>query len=69
MNINTTRSTITDIDVQLLHRTERAVLVTTDIPERGVWLPLSQVEIEPSEIGGLHTVTLPQWLAEEKGLA
>ncbi len=59
---------VTDIDVQLLHETDRAVLVTLDVPENGVWLPKSQVEIEESGIEGIMTVTLPEWLALDKGL-
>lgn len=34
-----------------------------------VWLPLSQIEISPNGDGRTHVVTLPQWLAEEKGMA
>lgn len=62
------KSDLIDITVQKLSQTERAVLVTTDIPEKGVWLPLSQIEIEPSETAGLHTVTMPEWLALERGM-
>ena len=62
------KSDIIDITVQKLHETDKAVLVTDSIPEKGVWLAKSQIEIEPSETGGLYTVTLPEWLALEKGL-
>jgi len=62
------KSDIIDIDVQVLHRTEKAVLVTLDFPDNGVWLPLSKIEIEPSLVGGIETVTLPEWLALDKGL-
>jgi hypothetical protein len=62
------KSGIIDITVQLLHETDRAVLVTDSTPENGVWLPLSQIEIEPADVGGLHVVTLPEWLAMERGL-
>lgn len=33
-----------------------------------VWLPKTQIEIEKSGAGGLYEVTLPEWLAMEKGL-
>jgi hypothetical protein len=59
---------IVDIDVQKLHETEMAVLVTVDTSDNGVWLPKSQIEIEPCSVGGLFTVTLPEWLAQTKGL-
>lgn len=62
------KSDIIEIDVQVLHETEKAVLVTDSVPEKGVWLPRSKIEIEPTGIGGIHTVTLPEWLALDKGL-
>lgn len=62
------KSNIIDIDVEVTHRTEKAVLVHTGNKEEAVWLPLSQVEVSPSGFGGIETVTLPEWLAQEKGL-
>ncbi len=62
------KSNVIDISVQVLHETSAAVLVTDSIPEKGVWLPKSQIEIEMSEVEGIHTVTLPEWLALDKGL-
>lgn len=52
------RSDVIDITVQRLHETEKAVLVTDSVPENGVWLAKSMIEIEPSEVGGtcyVHT--------------
>lgn len=62
------KSDIIEITVHLLHETDRAVLVTDSTPENGVWLPLSQIEIMPADTGRLHVVTLPEWLAMERGL-
>ena len=62
------KSNIIDIDVEVSHRTEKAVLVHTGIKEDAVWLPLSQIEIEPSGFAGIETVSLPENLAAEKGL-
>lgn len=62
------RSDLIDVTVQKLHETDKAVLVTDSVPEKGVWLPKTQIEIEKSGIGGLYEVTLPEWLAMEKGL-
>jgi len=62
------KSDVIDITVQKLHETEKAVLVTENIPERGVWLPKSQIEIEESATRGLYIVTLPESLALAKGL-
>jgi hypothetical protein len=62
------KSDIIDIDVEVTARTQKAVLVHTGDKAKAVWLPLSQIEIEPTGIGGIETVTLPEWLALEKGL-
>jgi len=62
------KSDITDIDVEVVHRTEKAVLVHTGNKDDAVWLPLSMIEIEPSGFAGIETVTLPERLALEKGL-
>lgn len=61
------RSDVIDLEVHLHHETDRAVLVSdTGDKADAVWLPKSQVEIE--EYGTCHMVTLPEWLAEERGL-
>jgi hypothetical protein len=57
-----------DLEVQLLHETDSAYLVTETIPELGVWLPKSQCELEETSVRGIYTLTLPQWLATEKEL-
>lgn len=62
------KSNVIDIDVAVEARTEKAVLVHDGDKSKAVWLPLSQIEIEPTGIGGIETVTLPEWLALEKGL-
>ena len=63
------KSKIIDINVEVTARTEKAVLVHTGVKEQAVWLPLSQVDIEPNDaFPGIETVTLPEWLALEKGL-
>lgn len=66
------RSDLVDLLLFEHHRTAAAVLVSDDGEERSaVWLPLSQVEIEakPAKAGGREVmVTLPEWLASNKGL-
>ena len=63
------RSNIIDVDVEVLHSTDKAVLVHTGNKESAVWLPFSQIEIEPNgAFDGIETVTLPEWLALDKGL-
>lgn len=62
-----------DITMQLHHETkpgseEGALLVFDDgDKDRAVWLPKSQIEftLKPK---GIVEVTLPEWLALEKGL-
>lgn len=48
--------------------TEKAVLFDDGVTQ--VWLPRSQIEIEypPDAPSGMATVTMPEWLAHEKGL-
>lgn len=36
--------------------------------EEWVWLPLSQIEVEESGSGKCVMVTMPEWLAQNKGL-
>ena len=63
------KSNLIDIDVEVVHRTEKAVLVHTGNKERSVWIPLSQCEIESNgAFDGIETITLPEQLALEKGL-
>lgn len=62
------RSQLTDIEVEVHHITERAILVSTDGErETAVWLPLSVIEVETTA-PGRATITLTQKLAEDKGL-
>jgi len=62
------RSDLVDVTVQLHHETERAVLVSDDGDrEKAVWIPLSQCEVERRR-GGVVIVTMPEWMALEKGL-
>lgn len=59
------RSSLIDIEVSMKAETEKAIAVTED-GESVVWLPKSQIEIE--EHADTITVTLPEWLAKDKGL-
>ena len=59
----TGRSDLVDIDFdRVVHRTAAAVLL--EIDGEDVWLPLSAVEIDEDN----KTVTMPERLANEKGL-
>lgn len=61
-----TKSDIIDIECMILSETTMAVNVDHG-GDKACWLPKSQIEIEL--LGkGKATITLPQWLAEEKGI-
>ena len=62
-----TRSDIIDVTVIIKHETAKAVLVDHGGKEP-CWLPRSAIEIEANTDGRTHTVSLPQNLAEEKGM-
>jgi hypothetical protein len=66
-------SELVDLHLQKRWETDKAVLVTNgeivDGKLHTVWLPKSQIEIEPTdELGVQLIITLPRWLAEDKGL-
>lgn len=62
------KSDLVDLTMHLHAATERAIRVSdTGEEEKAVWLPLSQVEVLKRP-GGIVVVTLPEWLAHEKGL-
>ncbi len=49
--------------------TDKAILVSeTGEKSDAVWLPKSQVEIENDGHKNFITVTMPEWLAKDKGL-
>lgn len=54
-------SELVDIAGEIQGETEKAIRFFDG--DRTVWLPKSQVEINDD-----GTVTMPEWLAEEKGL-
>lgn len=56
-----------DIAAELRHETPAAYLICDG--GKPVWVPKSQCEVEGPEVGSnLVTVTMPEWLAKEKGL-
>ena len=57
-----------DLRVHRIRATERAVLVKPDDIDDEVWLPLSQIEMTPPDEDGLCDLSVPEWLALEKGL-
>lgn len=62
------KSDIIDIDGAIEARTDKAVLFHTGNKEEAAWLPLSQIEVDETGVPGIVTVSLPEWLATDKGL-
>jgi hypothetical protein len=64
------RSDLIDLSMWRHAQTRKAILVSDDgVREHAVWLPLSQVEVVEEDETDLDIiVTLPEWLALEKGL-
>lgn len=63
------KSDLLDLTMQLHAETPKALLVSDDgIQKNAVWLPLSQIEYEKKPNSGIVIVTLPEWLAIDKGL-
>jgi len=63
------RSDLVDIEMLIHRTTERAILASDDgVSANAVWLPLSLIETSRPDRGEAVTVTLPAWLATEKGL-
>lgn len=62
---------LVDLEVYVVRDIDKdqAILVQLDDDSPKVWLPRSEVEIvyKPGSMN-IATVTLPVWLAEEKGL-
>lgn len=63
------KSDLVEFTAREKRRTDKAVCVNASGEKDGdVWLPLSQVEIRKTGNGALVIVTLPEWLAVDKGL-
>ena len=62
------KSNVIDIDGAIEARTEKAVLFHDGDKSKAIWLARSQIEIEETGVAGIVTITLPEWLALEKGL-
>jgi hypothetical protein len=59
------KSDLIDLPCMLKYQTERAYLLDFG-EEESMWLPKSQVEYHKE--GNNEIVTMPEWLAKERGL-
>lgn len=57
-----------DVACRFLRSTDKAICVTEDDGKTEIWLPISQIEYELKQSGACE-VTMPVWLAREKGFA
>ena len=57
------KSDVIDLEASLIHHTDEAWLLKTEMQEK-VWLPKSSCDFDPYT----RTVTLPERLAIDKGL-
>ncbi|KHQ51124.1 hypothetical protein [Mameliella alba] len=57
---------LVDLELFVAHETDKAFLVKEDEGGDGVWIPKSQCEVHGG-CGEVSDVTLPEWLAEERG--
>ncbi|UWQ30218.1 hypothetical protein [Leisingera sp. M523] len=62
-----THSNIIDLDLIIVRLTDKAALVKGAEDADAIWLPLSQIELD-GEPGAVGTVSLPDWMAQERGL-
>ncbi len=61
------KSNLVDMEVRVIHMTDRAILVTAD-DEKEVWLPLSQIEVAKTAKQDRVIVTMPEAYALDKEL-
>ena len=56
------------IDGAIEARTDKAILFHTGDKTQAVWLPKSRIQIDDTGIPEIFTVTMPEWMAIERGL-
>lgn len=60
---------LVDLTLHPHAETEKALLVSENGDKsKAVWLPKTQIEFEGNSRTGYVEVTLPEWLAQDKGL-
>ena len=69
MNDIARKLNLIELDCDYVGETDDAILIANPFEEKdSIWLPKSQIEIEYLGHVGCISVTLPEWLAIEKGL-
>lgn len=63
------RSDLVDLTLIKVRETDKAIAFKEDhSDEELVWLPKSAIEVEPTKQRGVVVVTVPEYIAHEKGL-
>lgn len=62
------KSDLLDLELIVVRETAKAIFVKDTELSDGVWLPKSQLQVDAGATG-VTLVSMPQWLAIEKGLA
>jgi hypothetical protein len=62
------RDELIEIDGAIEARTDQAVLFHTGDKSQAVWLPRSRIQIDDTGIPEIFTVTMPEWMAVDRGL-
>lgn len=57
-----------DLALLIIRETDKGVCVAEEEFGKTRWLPKSLVDIERAARGNAATISLPEWLAREKGL-
>ena len=61
---------LTKVDVEIVRESDKAYYVTDGGFEDAVWIPKSQIFESSEELrrGVTTAITIPEWLAKDKGL-
>jgi len=63
------RNELIDVEDLTFVRSTVAAILVQDPDESEIWLPQSQIDWpEDADRGDIITVSMPEWLAEDKGL-
>lgn len=62
------KSEVLDIMVEITAENSNEILVHEGIKELAIWLPKQHIQIHRNyPIPGVNSITIPEWLAIEKG--
>ena len=62
------RNDMIDISCTIVRDEDTDMAILVDDGEVEVWLPRSQIEYTAPDQKGITVVSLPEWLAEDRGL-